>query len=145
MSGPDPDQSKRTSGLPREGRGVLASLPRTRPQRSSPRRAAAREAASSAAKQRSGAAAQRSGAAKQSSPKASKQRGANAPRRPVDPEPVPRQGYECPAESASGSIQPPGGAELIASAAELVGELAKAGVSTGERLLKDVLARLPLS
>jgi hypothetical protein len=58
---------------------------------------------------------------------------------------VPSQGYECPAESASGSIQPPGGAELVASAAELIGELAKAGVSTGERLLKDVLARLPLS
>jgi hypothetical protein len=42
-------------------------------------------------------------------------------------------------------VQPPGGAELLASAAEIVGELTKAGLSTGERLLKDVFSRLPLS
>ncbi len=59
-------------------------------------------------------------------------------------EPAPRQGFECESETPMGSVQPPGGAELIASAAELVGELAKAGVSSGERLLKDVLSRLPL-
>jgi hypothetical protein len=28
---------------------------------------------------------------------------------------------------------------------EIVGEVAKAGLSTGERLLKDLLSRLPLS
>jgi len=39
----------------------------------------------------------------------------------------------------------PGGAELVASAAEIVGEIAKAGILTGERLLKDVLSRLPLT
>jgi hypothetical protein len=42
-------------------------------------------------------------------------------------------------------VHPPGGAELVASAAEIVSELAKAGLSTGERLLKDFLSRLPLS
>jgi len=42
-------------------------------------------------------------------------------------------------------VQPPGGTELVASAAEIIGELAKAGLSTGERVLKDVLSRLPLS
>lgn len=42
-------------------------------------------------------------------------------------------------------MHPPGGAELVASVAEIVGELAKAGLSTGERLLKDALSRLPLS
>jgi hypothetical protein len=42
-------------------------------------------------------------------------------------------------------VQPPGGAELLASAAEIVGELTKSGLATGERLLKDVLSRLPLS
>jgi hypothetical protein len=41
-------------------------------------------------------------------------------------------------------VQPPGAAELVTSAAEIVGELAKAGLSTGERLLKDVFSRLPL-
>jgi hypothetical protein len=45
----------------------------------------------------------------------------------------------------SGSVHPPGGVELVTSAAEIVGELAKAGLSTGERLLKDVLSRLPRS
>jgi hypothetical protein len=40
-------------------------------------------------------------------------------------------------------VQPPGGAELLLSAAELVGELAKAGVSRTERLLKDAFSRLP--
>jgi hypothetical protein len=32
----------------------------------------------------------------------------------------------------------------VISAVEIVGELAKAGVSRSERLLKDVLSRLPL-
>ncbi len=62
---------------------------------------------------------------------------------PVE-DPAPRQGFECDSETPHGSVQPPGGVELVASAAELVGELAKAGVTTGERLLKDVLSRLPL-
>jgi hypothetical protein len=33
----------------------------------------------------------------------------------------------------------------VLSAAEIVGELAKAGLSRSERLLKDVLSHLPLS
>jgi hypothetical protein len=59
-------------------------------------------------------------------------------------EAAPRQGFESESDSSNDSVQPPGGIELVASAAELVGELAKAGVSTGERVLKDVLSRLPL-
>jgi len=59
-------------------------------------------------------------------------------------EAAPRQGFESESERSNDSLQPPGGIELVASAAELVGELAKAGVSTGERVLKDVLSRLPL-
>jgi hypothetical protein len=58
---------------------------------------------------------------------------------------APRQGFECDGERSSGSVHPPGGAELVASAAEIVSELAKAGLSTGERVLRDVLSRLPLS
>ena len=45
----------------------------------------------------------------------------------------------------SGSVQPPGGVDLLSSAAELAGELTKSGLSTGGRLLKDVFARLPLN
>jgi hypothetical protein len=54
------------------------------------------------------------------------------------------QGFECEGE-VSGSVQPPGAAELISSVAEVVSELTKAGVSRSERLLKDLVSRLPLS
>jgi len=62
----------------------------------------------------------------------------------TQPRAVPRQGFASDGERVSGPVQPPGGAELIATAAEIVSELAKAGVSTGERLIKDVVSRLPL-
>jgi hypothetical protein len=114
--------------LPGEDQGVLSKLPRTRPQRSSPRRAAARAASAStaAAARRDGARAPRASAA-------------------ATVEPAPRQGFECEGERAAGTVHPPGGADLIASAAEMLGELAKGGVSKGERLLKDFLSHLPLS
>jgi hypothetical protein len=166
--------------------GVLANLPRTRPQRSSARRAAARRetaaaqppaageparpVARSGAKSRSAASARRApasptrrkAAAKSASPAARKKaKGAARPAKPAAksarPAPrrrpavsavedqVPRQGFESELDRASGPVQPPGGAELVASAAEIIGELAKAGLSRSERLLRDALARLPLS
>jgi hypothetical protein len=68
------------------------------------------------------------------------------PRRSTSkPDDVPSQGYESDDDAATGAVQPPGGAELLISAAEIVGELAKAGVSRTEQLVKDVLSRLPLS
>ncbi len=72
---------------------------------------------------------------------------AGAPRRkaPRAGEPVPRQGYESELDRARGPVHPPGGAELVGSAVEIIGELAKSGLSTGERLVRDALARLPLS
>jgi hypothetical protein len=57
-------------------------------------------------------------------------------------EAVPPQGFECEGERASGPVQPPGGTELVATAAEILSEIAKAGISGGERLLKDALSRL---
>jgi hypothetical protein len=54
--------------------------------------------------------------------------------------PVPRQGFACEEELASGTVAPPGGTELVASAAEILSEIAKAGISGGERLLKDALS-----
>ncbi|HWX96479.1 MAG TPA: hypothetical protein VNZ01_06465 [Solirubrobacteraceae bacterium] len=60
-------------------------------------------------------------------------------------EAVPAQGYETEDDAATGAVRPPGGAELVLSAAEIVGELAKAGLSRSERLIKDVLSHLPLS
>jgi hypothetical protein len=151
------------------GQGVLSNLPRTRPQRASARRAAARkattktatkaatapsagagsngrpaadvrEAAAPSTAKRRPAAAPRSAPAKRAGGSAKRK----APKLDRAP-PVPRQGFECEGERASGPVHPPGGTELVASAAEIVGELAKAGLSTGERLFKDVLSRLPLS
>ncbi|HTR72969.1 MAG TPA: hypothetical protein VMG80_05180 [Solirubrobacteraceae bacterium] len=55
---------------------------------------------------------------------------------------MPKQGYEAEPE-VSGPVQPPGSAELIASAAELAGELAKTGIGAGVRALRDFLSRLP--
>jgi hypothetical protein len=53
------------------------------------------------------------------------------------------QGYESEGDSLHRPIQPPGGAELVVSIAELAGELAKAGLNTGGRVLRDVLSHLP--
>jgi hypothetical protein len=55
-------------------------------------------------------------------------------------EEVPRQGFESIEERATGSVAPPGGTELVGTAAEIVSELAKAGIAGGERLLRDALS-----
>jgi hypothetical protein len=120
------DGSGRASDLSEPG--VLTNLPSTRPQRASARRArtSPRTAKPKAAK-----------------PKAAKPKTAELPPRPQEPH-VPRQGFEAEEDITPGvSVQPPSGAELAASVAELVGELAQAGLSTGGRLLKDAFTRLP--
>jgi len=146
--------------------GVLSKLPHTRPQRSSPRRAAARKAAS--APDSSNGAAQPAiarpaetgakRARKAPSPRPAKARArtsASAARTPRSTgreaaagttarDQVPRQGFESEMDRVKGPVQPPGGAELVGSAAEIVADLARTGLSTGERLLRDALARLPL-
>ncbi len=79
--------------------------------------------------------------------RARRARTAKRPTTPLRPflseEPAPRQGFECESERTDGPVHPPGGAELVASATEIVGELAKAGLSAGERLFRDVFSRLP--
>ncbi len=138
--------------------GVLANLSRTRPQRASPRRAAARKTASaSVPPSKAGGAIK----AKPTKAKPVNARPANAKptnakpanvkptkaRRPTDraarEEAVPRQGFEPDGDSATGPVQPPGATEFVSSAAELASELAKAGVTGGARLLKDLFSRLP--
>jgi hypothetical protein len=172
---------RKTSNNSQRDGGVLANLPRTRPQRSSARRTAARGTKAATERARKGAAGKRvqaesNGAVASLSPArpavragadpspkaksrvratrpAAATKRSTAPRagaarrsraQPLD-EAAPRQGFECDGESSGGSVQPPGGAEFVATAAEIVGELAKAGLSTGERLFRDVLSRLPLS
>ena len=153
----DVDESDRPSGTPIGVVGVLSNLSRTRPQRASARRAAAREARSPAMGQsdepagagkrpktkakpaKADKAAKAAKAARTAAKAGAKARAAKA----SEQEQVPRQGFECEGEGATGPVQPPGGAELVGSAAELLGEVAKAGVSAGERLVKDLLGRLP--
>jgi hypothetical protein len=169
--------------------GVLANLPRTRPQRASQRRTAARRktardatrgaagaqaaatrrpepsgrveaaaaaapaarvdpgrptAAPSATRRREGDSAERRRAPSRG-PSARRKGSGQTSARKSSEDAAPRQGFESEGDFGSGPVQPPGATELVASAAEIVGELAKAGISTGERLLKDVFSRLPLS
>lgn len=157
MSSPSESNGRLTG--PQAEEGVLANLPRTRPQRSSPRRAAARKASTVTATDKAPrtqpstkptAPGTKAKAKAKVSPKV-KPETARATARPSTPraarpvdESVPRQGFESEMDRATGPVQPPGGAELISSAAEIFSELARSGLSTGERLLKDALARLPL-
>ncbi len=56
---------------------------------------------------------------------------------------MPQQGFETEEPIEPGRpVQPPSGPELVASVADLFGELAQAGLSTGERLVRDALRRL---
>lgn len=146
-----------------DGPGILAGLPRTRPQRASARRLATRVAKPSAepgaapsrpstapprrASRRAPATGRGTrGTGERSAPATSRVAGkqrAPAKRGPAAGERAPRQGFEAEPDSLTRPIQPPGGAELVASLAELAGELAKAGVTTGGRVLRDVLSRLP--
>jgi hypothetical protein len=151
-------QSNGRAETAEDAAGVLANLPRTRPQRATARRAAARGKDASASASSNGSAAtakprtakkpkaapakatKATGAAKKA--RATTQRPRKAAARRAVEEDVPRQGFECQEDRATGSVPPPGGTELIGTAAEIVGELAKAGISGGEKLLRDVLSRL---
>lgn len=165
MSSHNSAERKRQPSVSSDNGGVLANLPRTRPQRSSPRRAAARTAAAKPATQAANGtretaaktkapprprrpSARKAQARKPATGPSTVKPSARTPRREAelhsDRERVPAQGFECASESVSGPVQPPGGTELVASAVEIVGELAKAGLSSGERVLRDVFSRLPL-
>jgi hypothetical protein len=159
-----PDGNDHPPSAREDAQSVLANLPRARPQRSTPRRAAARKArASAAAAQVESAAtperpARSSRSTPQATPRSARQpkpktvrsspakpraaAGAKRSRGGARGEPVPRQGFASEGDGTQGSVQPPGATELVTSALEIVGEFAKSGVSTGERLLKDVLSRL---
>ncbi len=133
----------------RASEGVLANLPRTRPQRSSARRDAARRATNAKASTILAAPGKPATTKTKPAKVAAVKRGQGTakPRSTAKrlQDPVPRQGFETEGDPVSGPVQPPGGVDLLSSAAELAGELTKSGLSTGGRLLKDVFARLPLN
>jgi hypothetical protein len=126
--------------------GILASLPRTRPQRSSPRRDAARQSAKATKRAPTTAPTGKQGAPKLRTAKApTGKRAKRTPPKLPHQDPAPRQGFESESDPVSGPVRPPGGVEVLVSAAELAGELGKSGLTAGGRLLKDLLSRLPRS
>ncbi len=164
-------RSKPPAGVPSAGEhGILSSLPSTRPQRPSARRAAAKRAAAPRgppaeqhaprppAEQHAPQPAARP-SAEQPAAQPSAERAARNPRppakrraekRPVKdaappPEsPIPRQGFEAEDEIEQGTpVHPPTRPELASAMVELFGELAQSGLATSGRLLKDALGRLP--
>jgi hypothetical protein len=148
----DPDKSQQGSSASSGEDGVLANLPPTRPQRTSRRRTEARNATVRATRSAPRGAASRGsqdrGPEERSrerrvgprlEPTAGKRAGESAGRG----DSVPKQGFESESDPASGPVQPPGAIELVGSAVEIVTELARGGLSAGERLLGDLVSRLP--
>ena len=145
--------SDTTSGGDGE-RDVFGSLPNTRPQRRSAKRAragaTAKAAAPGAAKAKATAAKPKSAkptAAKaKATPKprtaanAAKARPAAEPHAAAAPSQIPPAGYATPRAEDDGV---PRGADLVTTAVQAVGELAQIGLSAGGRALKSALERLP--
>jgi hypothetical protein len=145
----DSEKSRRGSRASGSEDGVLANLPPTRPQRASRRRSEARNATAPTAPGRAASRAPQKRGPGESSrerrvgprlePVARKRAEESAGRG----DSVPKQGFESESDAASGPVQPPGAVELVGSAVEIVTELARAGLSAGERLLGDLASRLP--
>lgn len=141
--------------------GVLAGLPRSRPQRRSGRRKAAAEASPAATagepRRAKAAASKRSASAgaKASKPSAAqrpKATGAAAPKRrpaaapakrlrqPAQPRNVPPQpARSAPAQSREESAH----AHLVGTAVQAAGELAQISVTVGAHVLRGALSKLP--
>jgi hypothetical protein len=121
-------------GMADGDRNVLSSLPRTRPERRSAKRGARSPAAAGAA-----APASAKPAAPRTKPKPARAK-AKAKAKAAPQRKIPPAGYAVPREASPvGS----GGAELVATAVQALGELAQMGASVGGRAVRDVLGRLP--
>jgi len=131
MSDTGSPNGRKDSSIP-DG-GILAALPRKRPQRASPRRATTpatttKEPAGAGAGKKPVAARKRAGAV------------AKPTAKPTEP-PAPKQGYEPEEEIETGTtVHPPSGVELVESVADILGELAGTGLTAGGRLLKDAFS-----
>jgi hypothetical protein len=132
-------------------RDVLSSLPSTRPQRRSSKRDASprakprgKAAGGTGATKRPAGSSRRSAAstprpaASTSGARAStsRKRSARGPAKTVA-----AQGYH--PVSDSRPVEPPTGAEILASAVQAAGEVAQIGLTLGERLLRAAASRLP--
>jgi hypothetical protein len=143
MSDPEGPNGLQPDSMP-EG-GILAALPRARPQRASPRRAAARNAGAAKAAAPPGKPTKTKKPADTRAtkkPVATRKRAAKPIAKPAET-PTPKQGYEPEEEVELGStVNPPSGVELAESVVDIVGELANSGLAAGGRLLKDAFSLL---
>lgn len=127
---------------------ILGALPRTRPQRSSPRRASAKarhdtqpSAAPSASSAAPSASTTRARKQPRKTAKAAQTAKTPPPRRREPP--APAQGWEAQEEPKTGvTVHPPNGVELVESVATIFAELASAVLKGGSRVLKDALSPL---
>ncbi len=127
---------------------VLGALPRTRPHRRSPKRAAPAPGTAPAAapgpakpaKTTSKGAATPSSAAKRKPPAArprTRKAGSEPIRQPAQPAGTPSQ------PRANRVPVPPSGTEIVGTAVHAAAELAEIGLTAGARALRNALSRLP--
>jgi|1186.fasta_scaffold215067_2 hypothetical protein len=132
-----PAKAKKTKKSGAEQAGVLASLPATRPQRlgrrdgsAAPKREPVKAAKPAKPKATHSTAASRAATAEKA------QRRVPRPASPPPPPPPPRSEPRKPAG-------PPKGPELITTAVQATGEIAKIGITVGGQVLRRAARRLP--
>ena len=142
MSAEKPDTGDGTGSG--EGRDVMSSLPRTRPQRPSRRRASGRSG-DAKAKRAPRAAAKPAAARPKAAAKPASRGSRAAAARPkpqgVRPSAATRAASKPPPPNRPPS--PPSGTDLVGTAVQAAGELAQLGLTLGTRALRDVVKRVP--
>jgi hypothetical protein len=143
MSADKPDAGDGTGSG--KGGDVMSSLPRTRPQRASRRRASGRAADTQAKRTPRAAAKPAAGKASgaRAKPSAKGARAASARPKPegVRPSAATRAASTPPPLKRPPS--PPSGTDLVGTAVQAAGELAQLGLTLGTRALRDAVKRIP--
>ena len=151
MSAEDRDaRSGDDDGGPAAGRDVMSSLPRTRPQRPSRRRAGGDGAASKArrapsAKPTAERRAKRAAAPAKPAARATAKtpRVTSARRKPAGVRPSAATDAATSRPSPKRPPSPPSGTDLVGTAVQAAGELAELGLTLGARALRDAVKRIP--
>ena len=151
MSAEDRDtRSGEDDGGPTAGRDVMSSLPRTRPQRPSRRRAGGDGAASKArrtpsAKPTAERRAKRAAAPAKPAARATAKtpRVTSARRKPAGVRPSAATDAATSRPSPKRPPSPPSGTDLVGTAVQAAGELAELGLTFGARALRDAVKRIP--
>src|SRR2546430_5220232 len=134
MSAEKPDAGDGTGSG--KGGDVMSSLPRTRPQRPSRRRASGR---AGDAKAKPAAAGPRAAA----KPASRRSRAASARPKPQGVRPSAATSAASKPPPPKRPASPPSGTDLVGTAVQAAGELAQLGLTLGTRALRDVVKRGP--